>query len=105
MRASQGTSDGQNHERIQRAGKERDTSGHLLFTESRRRGSPIPGERLARVTAQGPRTAVSSTLITKVFATNYKSFFSLIDLIIHYVHCSVLAWSIGLRRCNLRTGQ
>ena len=48
---------GQDHERIQRAGKEQDTSGHLLFTESRRRDGPIPGEQLARVTAQGPRTA------------------------------------------------
>ena len=70
---------GKTSSKFNRAEKERDTSGHLLFTESRRRGSPIPGEQLARVTAQGPRTAVSSTVITKVFATNYKSFVPLID--------------------------
>ena len=45
VQGSQGTCDGQDHGRIQRAGQERDTSGHLLFmTKSRWRGSPIPGE-------------------------------------------------------------
>ena len=73
MHASQGTSDGQDRERIQRAGQERDTSGHLLFTQSRRRGGLIHGKRLAWVTAQGPRTAVSSALVTKVFAANFKT--------------------------------
>ena len=72
VHASQGTSDGQDHERIQCAGQERDASGHLLFTESRWRGSLIHGERLAWVTAQGQRTVFSSAVITKVFAANYK---------------------------------
>ena len=72
MHASQSTSDGQGYERIQRAGQERDASGHLLFTESRWRGSLIHGERLAGVAAQGPKTVFSSAVITKVFAANYK---------------------------------
>ena len=33
MHASQGTGDGQDQERIQRAGQEGDTSGHLLLTK------------------------------------------------------------------------
>ena len=72
MHARQDTSDGQGHERIQCAGQGQDTSGHLLFMDSTWRGSLIHGERLAWVTAQGPRTAVSSSVITKVFQTNYK---------------------------------
>ena len=72
MHTSQGTSDGQDHERIQHAGQERDTSGHLLFTESRWQGSLIHGERFAEVTVQGARTSVSSAAITKVFRANYK---------------------------------
>ena len=65
MHAWQGTSDGQDHERIQRAGQERDTSGHLLFMESRWRGSLIHGKQLAGVAAQGPKTVFSSAVITK----------------------------------------
>ena len=72
MHASQGTSDRQDHERFQRAGQERDTSGQLPIMESRWRGSLIHGEQLAWVTAQGARTAVSSAVITNVFQTNYK---------------------------------
>ena len=72
MHASQGTSDGQGHERFQRAGQERDTSGHLPLTESRWRGSLIHGERLAWVTARAPRTVFSRAVITQVFAANYK---------------------------------
>ena len=72
MHASQGTSNGQGHERIQGTGQERDTSGHLPVRASRWRGSLIHGERLPWVTALGPRTVFSSAVITKVFATNYK---------------------------------
>ena len=47
VHASQGTSDGQDHERVQRTGQERDTSGHLPLRVSRWRGSLIHVERLA----------------------------------------------------------
>ena len=60
MHASQGTSDGQNDERIQCAGQERDASGHLPVRASRWRSSLIHGERLAGMTAQGPKTVFSS---------------------------------------------
>ena len=66
VHAWQGTNDGQDHKQIQHAGQERDTSGHLLFTKSKWRGSLIPSERLAWVTAQGSRTAVSSAVITSL---------------------------------------
>ena len=33
VHASQGTMNGQEHEQIQRAGRERDTSGHLYLSE------------------------------------------------------------------------
>ena len=72
MHACQGTNDRQGHERIQRDGQEGDTRVHLPFRASIWRGSLIHGERLAWVTAQGPRTVFSSAVITKVFAANYK---------------------------------
>ena len=72
MHAWQGTNDRQGHERIQHAGQEGDTSGHVPFTASRWRGSLIHRERLPWVTVQGPRTVFSSAVITKVFAANYK---------------------------------
>ena len=72
MHAWQGTNDRQGHKRIQCAGQEGDTSGHLPFRASRWRVSLIRGERLAWVTAQGPRTVLSSSVITKVVAANYK---------------------------------
>ena len=62
MHAWKDTNDGQDHERIQRNGHERDTSGHLLSMGSRWRGSLIHGERLAGVTAQGPKTVFSSAV-------------------------------------------
>ena len=37
------------------------------------RGGAVPRERLAWVTAQGPRTAFSSALVTKVFAANFET--------------------------------
>ena len=60
MNASQGTSDGQDHERIQRAGQERDASGHL------------PDGEAAGFMVNGRRLCYSSTVATKVFQTNYK---------------------------------
>ena len=88
MHASQGTSEGQDHERYQRAGQERDTSGHLPLTESRWRGSLIHGERLAGVTALGARTAVSSLVITKVFQTNYKRDNEFLLMLIKFAMCT-----------------
>ena len=85
MHACQGTNDRQGHERIQRAGQG-DTSGHLPITESRWRGSLIHGERLAWVTAQGPRTAVSSAVITEVFQTNYKRGNEFLHWLIKFAH-------------------
>ena len=94
------TSEFNNH-----AGQERDTSGHLLFTESRWRGSPIHGKRLAWVIAQHPRTVFSSAVITKVFAANYKKVNKFLHWLIKLAMCTVQAGSIGLRHCNLCTGQ
>ena len=86
MHARQDTCNGQDHERIQRAGQERDTSGHLPLMESRWRGSLIHDERLAGVTAQGPRTSVSSAVITKVFQTNYKRCNEFLHRLIKFRH-------------------
>ena len=102
MHASQGTSDGQDHERIQRAAQERDMSGHLLFTESRWRGSLIHGERLAGIAAQGPKTVFSSSLITKVFAANYKKVNEFLHWLIKFAMCT--GRKKRLRHYNLRTG-
>ena len=98
MHASQGTSDWQDHERIQRAGQERDTSGHLLFTESKWRGSRIHGERLAGVTAQGPRTVFSSAVITKVFTARYKTVNEFLHWLIKFATCT--GRKHCLRHCN-----
>ena len=101
--------DRQGHERIQRAGQERDTSGHLPITESKWRkaskwrGSLIHGERLAWVTAQGPRTAVSSAVITKVFQTNYKRGNEFLHGLIKFAMCT--GRKNRLRHCNLRTSE
>ena len=103
MHACQGTNDRQRHERIQRAGQERDTSGHLPITESRWQGSLIQGERLAWVTAQGPRTAVSSAVIPKVFQTNYKRGNEFLLRLIKFAMCT--GRKNKLRHCNLCTGQ
>ena len=103
MHASHGTNDGQDHERIQRAGQERNTSGHLLFTESRWRGSRIHGERLTWVTAKGLRTAVSSAVITKVFQTNYKKVNEFLHRLIKFTMCT--GRKHCLRHCNICTGQ
>ena len=91
MLARQGTSDGQDHKRIQRAGQEQDMSGHLPVRASRWRGSPIHGQRLAWITAQGPRTVFSSAVIAKVSGTNYKKANEFLDWlikIIGHVHCN-----------------
>ena len=103
VHACQGTNDRQGHERIQRAGQERDTSGHLPLTESRWRGSQIHGERLAGVTAQGPMTAVSSAVITKVFQTNYKRGNEFLHRMIKFAMCT--GRKNNLRHCNLCTRQ
>ena len=103
VHASQGTNDGQDHERIQLAAQERDMSGHLFFTESRWRDNLIHGERIAWVTAQGPRTVFSSVLITNIFATNYKQVNEFFHWLIKWP-CA-LAGSIDLRHCNLCPGQ
>ena len=103
MHACQGTNDRQGHERIERVGQERDTRGQLPITESKWRGSLIHGERLAWVTAQGPRTAVSSAVITKVFQTNYKRGNEFLHRLIKFVMCT--GRKNRLRHCNLRTGQ
>ena len=103
VHACQGTNDGQGHELIQRAGQERDTSGHLLIKESRWRGSLIHGERLAWVTAQGPRTAVSSAVITIVFQTNYKRGNEFLHRLIKFAMCTDR--KKRLRHCNLCTRQ
>ena len=53
----------QDHERIQRAGQERDTSGHLPVRASRWRGSLIHGERLAGVNAHRAQGLCSLRLV------------------------------------------
>ena len=88
MHASQGTSDGQDHERIQRAGQERDVSGHLPVRASRWRGSLIHGERLAGMTAQGQKTVFSSAEATKVFQTNYKRDNEFLHRLIKFAMCT-----------------
>ena len=93
MHAWQGTNVGQGHERIQRAGQERDTSGHLLFIGFRWRGSLIHGERLAGLTAQGPRTVFSRAVVVKVFQTNYKRGNEFLHKLIKFAMC------IGRKNC------
>ena len=72
MHVTQGTSDGQDHKRIQCTGQERDTSRHFPIRASRWRGRLIHGKQLAGVAAQGPKPVFTSAVITKVLAANYK---------------------------------
>ena len=103
MHAWQGTNDRRDHELIQRAGQELDTSGHLPFRASRWRGSLIHGERLAGVTAQGPRTVFSRAVVGKVFQTNYKRGNEFLHRLIKFAMCTCR--KKGLRHYNLRTGE
>ena len=103
MHAWQGTNDRRGHERIQRAGQELDTSGHLPFRASRWRGSLIHGERLAGVTAQGPRTVFSRAVVVKVFQTNYKRGNEFLHKLIKFAMCT--GRKKRLRHYNLRTGE
>ena len=70
---------------------------------SRWRGSLIHGKRLAGVTAQGPKIVFSSAVVLKVFQTNYERDNEFLYWLINSP-CA-LAGSIGLRHCNLCTGQ
>ena len=99
MHARQGTNDGQDHERFQRARQEKDLCGHLPLTESRWRGSLIHGKRLAGVTA----SVFSSTVVTKVFQTNYKRENEYLLMLIKFAMYT--GRKNKLRPCNLCTGQ
>ena len=103
MHASQGTSDGQDHKRIEHTGQERDTTGHLPLRASKWRGNLIHGKRLADVTAQGPRTVLSSAVVMKVFQTNYKRGNEFLHRLIKFAMCT--GRKNRLRHCNLRTGE